>query len=147
MGRIDEFVGKNIAVDTAPVIYYIEDTGPYADAMDQFFNRLAAGEYKASTSVITLLEVLVQPFRQQDDSLEAAYRDILVNAENFSVFPITSEIAESAARLRANYNIRTPDALQVATALATNSDIFLTNDKQLKKVAEITVLTLPDLLK
>jgi predicted nucleic acid-binding protein len=89
----------------------------------------------------------VQPFRQQDEDLEAAYRDILANAENFTIYPITSEIAESAARLRANYDIRTPDALQVATALASNSDIFLTNDKKLKKVAEITVLTLPDLLK
>lgn len=58
---------------------------------------------------------------------------------------VTSTIAENAARLRAKYNLRTPDALHVATALQTNCNAFLTNDLGLKRVNEIVVLVLDDL--
>jgi len=69
----------------------------------------------------------------------------LLESERFSVLPITVEIAELAADLRARYNLRTPDALQVATALAHRCEAFLTNDARLKRVAEIRVLTLEEL--
>ena len=61
------------------------------------------------------------------------------------MLPITVESAELAAELRARYSLRTPDALQVATALVRRCEVFLTNDTRLKRVAEIRVLTLDDL--
>jgi predicted nucleic acid-binding protein len=48
-------------------------------------------------------------------------------------------------RLRATYNLKTPDALQVAAALHAGCDIFLTNDFGIKRVKEIHVLVLDDL--
>jgi predicted nucleic acid-binding protein len=50
-----------------------------------------------------------------------------------------------AAELRAKYNLRTADALQVASALSVNCDTFLTNDKQLNRLTELRVLVLDDL--
>lgn len=90
--------------------------------------------------------MLVQPLRQQNQILVEEYRNILSNAENLTMSPITAEIAESAAQIRAKYDIRTPDALQIATALAINCQFFLTNDEHLKKVSEIQVRTLKDML-
>jgi hypothetical protein len=46
----------------------------------------------------------------------------------------TTYVAERAAELRARYNLRTPDALQVATALVRRCEAFLTNDARLKRV-------------
>jgi predicted nucleic acid-binding protein len=66
--------------------------------------------------------------------LEQAYRDILVNGDTFRLSAVTTHTAESAARLRANYNLRTPDALHVATALESSCDAFLTNDLGLKRI-------------
>jgi predicted nucleic acid-binding protein len=91
------------------------------------------------------LEVLVQPIRLNRIDLASRYRQLLLESERFSVLPITVEIAELAADLRARYNLRTPDALQVATALAHRCEAFLTNDARLKRVAEIRVLTLEEL--
>ena len=49
------------------------------------------------------------------------------------------ELAE-AADLRARFNLRTPDAIQVATAIIAGAQAFITNDARLKSVTEIPVL-------
>jgi predicted nucleic acid-binding protein len=47
--------------------------------------------------------------------------------------------------LRARYNLRTPDALQISAALETSCQAFLTNDTQLKRVTELRMLILDEL--
>ena len=61
------------------------------------------------------------------------------------MLPVTSRIAESAADLRARYNLRTPDALHVAAGIDARCDAFLTNDTGIKRVTEIAVLVLDEL--
>lgn len=56
------------------------------------------------------------------------------------------QVGETAARLRADYNLRLPDSLQLAAALTHGCDTFLTNDAQLKRVIELQVLVLDDLV-
>lgn len=58
---------------------------------------------------------------------------------------ITSAIARQAAEVRARYNLQLPDAFQIATALATGCDTFLTNDAQLKRVSDLRVVVISEL--
>src|SRR5205823_2343575 len=111
----------------------------------EIFQRGADGHIVLCTSVITLTEVLVQPIRQGDARLEQEYRDLLINSADFEMFPINSVVAEDAADLRARYNLRTPDALQIAAALEAGCDAFLTNDAQLSRVTELQIMVLDDL--
>ena len=136
---------RRLGFDTAPMIYFVEAHPEYYAQITPIFERIEQGELEGITSVITLLEVLVQPIRLNRIDLASRYRQLLLESERFSVLPITVEIAELAADLRARYNLRTPDALQVATALAHRCEAFLTNDARLKRVAEIRVLTLEEL--
>ena len=106
------------------------------------FEEIAKGNIQAITTNITLLEVLVQPYRTGNKKLAQQYRDILLNAEGLTTLTVSHEISENAAKLRAKYAIRTPDAIQLATAIENNADIFLTNDKALKKISEINVVCL-----
>ena len=73
------------------------------------------------------------------------YRDILVNSDAHTLVSITVPIAESAADLRVRFNLRTPDALHVATAISAGCDAMLTNDAQLKRVQELPILVLDEL--
>lgn len=91
------------------------------------------------------MEVLVQPYRCGDKDLAEKYREILLYSDNLLTFPVSNEIADKAAELRAKYKIRTPDAIQVATALHGEASIYLTNDKNLKKIQEIDIITLFDI--
>lgn len=98
------------------------------------------------TSTITLTEVLVHPLRNGDAALAHRYLDILLHAPTLAIAPITADIAERAAYLRAAHNLRTPDALQVATALQAGASSFVTNDVRLRNVPGIRVIVLQDLL-
>jgi predicted nucleic acid-binding protein len=103
------------------------------------------GEFSVVTSIVTLLEVLVHPFRRGDTRLAQQYRDILLDAESLTTIFVSQDIAEEAARLRAVHNIRTPDAIQMATVIHEGASIFLTNDASLPSLPELSVLVLDSL--
>jgi len=116
MGWVDPLQGKVVGLDTMTLIYYIEEHPIYLKIVDPFFDALELGKCRAVTSMIALLEVLVHPIREGNTKLFQRYRDILFDAEGLTTVELSQPIAEEAARLRAIYNIRTPDAIQTATA-------------------------------
>jgi predicted nucleic acid-binding protein len=136
---------ERLGLDTAPFIYFLERNPAYVDLVREVVRRVSTGALKGHTSVITLTEVLVRPLRVGNTALAQRYRRFLSRSRNLSLEPITSTVAEQAADLRARYGLRTPDALQIAAALGSGCAAFLTNDGQLKRVAEIRILVLDEL--
>ncbi len=136
---------STLAFNTAPIIYFVEANPTYDRLVTAVFQRVESGEITGVTSVISLCEVLVHPIRNQNLSLKQSYRDIFQNSPNFFTQLINSTIAERAAELRAKYNLRTPDALQIATALENPCNAFLCNDKNLKRVTELKILILDEI--
>jgi predicted nucleic acid-binding protein len=136
---------KRLYIEAAPLIYYVEENETYADQMDLIVAYLENTPAEAVSSVITLTEVLTHPLRLDKTELVRQYRDILLNSESFRLVPVDAAIAETAANLRAQYNLRTPDALHIATAVASDCDAFLTNDLAIKRVTELRILILDDL--
>jgi predicted nucleic acid-binding protein len=136
---------QRLAVDTAPVIYFIEANPKYDALVTDVFQRISNGTLEGHCSVITLTEVLVQPLRQGDQQLSQDYTDLLLQSRHFSTVSIDPAIACTAADLRARYGLRTPDALQVAAAIENGCQAFLTNDAKVKRVKEIRVLVLDEL--
>jgi predicted nucleic acid-binding protein len=141
---ISELRGKTVGLDTTPLIYFIEENPIYLETVTLFFEAMDRGDFTVVTSTVTLLEVLVHPLRKNDIALASEYREILLNSKLMSV-EVSSTIAEQAARLRAIYNIRTPDAIQMSAALNAGATYFLTNDIRLSDVTEIEVLFLDSL--
>ena len=135
----------HLGVDSAPVIYLIEQHPRYHPLVREVFGRLGGGRLEGITSVVTLGEVLVQPLRHGDVRLAQRYRDVLLQSAGFRTRPLGAIAAERAAELRARYGVRLPDALQLAVALLEGCQAFLTNDHQLKRVAELPVLVLDEL--
>ncbi len=114
--------------------------------MRPVFLEIDAGNIEAITSTITLLEVLVHPFRTGNDTLAEEYRDILLYSKGLTTFEILHEVSEKSSRLRAKYSIKTPDAIQIAIGILYGANKYLTNDPDLRKVSEIQVLILDDFL-
>jgi len=144
MGLVDKLGGLRICIDTAPFIYFIEKNPKYLGLLRPFFDEINAGKIDAITSTITLLEVLVLPFKTKNESLAEKYRDILLHAEGLTTFEIFHEVSELSSKLRAKYSIRTPDAIQIAVGIIYGANAFLTNDSSLKKVRDIRVVILED---
>jgi predicted nucleic acid-binding protein len=94
---------------------------------------------------IVLAELLVQPFRSNNQGLVNRYETILMNSHHFRLEPVTNAISRTAADLRAHYNLRTPDAIHIATAIDAGCEAFLTNDLGLKRVANLKILVVDEL--
>jgi predicted nucleic acid-binding protein len=147
MEWLTQLHGKTVGLDTAPLIYFIEKHQDFHPRVRPFFLAMQRGDFEVVTSTMTITEVLVHPIQQNNTALTAAYRDILQNAGHLRTVPFTADIAETAARLRATHKIRTPDAIQMATAIVMKADFFLTNDFELPDMPNLTLLVLENLTK
>jgi predicted nucleic acid-binding protein len=77
--------------------------------------------------------------------LAEEYRNVLLQSPALTAVPLDEGIAEEAAGLRARHNLRTPDAIQLATAIRSGASWFLTNDAGLANLSELSVLVLNQL--
>jgi predicted nucleic acid-binding protein len=143
--RISE--GQIIALDTMIFIYHLEDHPIFSPVTERMFERIEKGKNQAVTSYLTLLEILVKPKRDSLLKAVSDYRDLLLTFPNLKFVPLDQRVADLASTLRARYGIRTPDAIQIASALSEGAKTFVTNDSQLKKISDIQVVLLEELKK
>jgi predicted nucleic acid-binding protein len=136
---------RRLFIDTAPLIYFIEQHPVYLDRVRAIMQQIDAGEIAGVSSVVTLTEVLTLPVKAGLHDIQQAYRAVLLNSRSFTLVPIHAQTAIRAAELRARYSLKTPDALQVSAAIDAGCDAFLTNDTGIKRVQEISVLVLDEI--
>lgn len=142
---LNKLLNQTLFIDTAPLIYFIEGHSQYHKLILENFEANDKGDINFQTSILTLLEVLVQPMKLNQLKLADQYEKILMNSSHIDIYDIDVGISRQAAKLRAEYNLKTPDAIQMGTALQKNADFFFTNDIDLKRVSEIEVLTLKEI--
>lgn len=148
MNWVESLRGKVVGLDTAPIIYFVEKNPLYINMMRSFFQALHRGECAAVTSVVTLLEGLVIPFRRNDTNLVSDYYSLLYDTDDLTTISFFPNIAQQASRLRASYkSMRTADAIQIATAIQSNASCFLTNDTNLPSLPDLKIIVLEDLRK
>jgi len=145
---IDESIQgiTRLFLDTAPVIYLVEQNTQYLVLVRAVFQCIREGSPIAVTSPVTLAECLVHPYTRGDMQLQQNFIQLITNTNNIDFVSINQNIALQAAELRARYNLSLTDAFQVAVALATNCDAFLTNDATIERVTELQILVLNDFL-
>ena len=130
-----------IFIDTAPLIYLIEGEEDFAAIVEKQLSQwITAGENLA-TSTLTLLELLVVPIKQENKHLVQKYRALLQDIISEPLIPLSEAVSEMAAQIRGANGFKTPDSIQLATALYSGADIFYTNDKRLSKFPDIKVIT------
>ena len=147
--RLRSFLERHarIGLDTSVFIYELDATPGYRELVGPIFKWIEAPGGAAVTSTITMLELLVQPYRAGDLDRVNRFYASLSTYPNLEWVSHTLAIADQAARLRALHRLKTPDAIQVATSLAAGASGFVTNDEAFRLVAGLDVLLLDDLLK
>ena len=144
---MEKLRGKVVGLDTMVFIYHFEENQIYSPLTFSIFENLEKANFNAVTSILTLLEILVKPKKENNSLLVERYKLLLENFPNLQVKELNENIADIASSLRAKYSINTPDAIQIATSLEANADIFITNDTTLEKISEIKILLLSEMLK
>lgn len=126
--------GSRVLLDSAAIVYFIEHNPRYDAAASEVFERVSAGRLLAHASVLAVTEVLVPAYRVGNQRAARRVRSALERIPNLEIVPVNAEVADLAARLRAAHNLRTPDAIHVATALDASADCIVTNDHRLRRV-------------
>lgn len=135
---------RRIGIDTPVFIYFIEQSIPRASAATVLLRAIEDGRFEGITSVVTMLEISVKPLRLGRPEVADTYEALLRDIPNLDVVNVDARVARISAELRAAYQLRTPDALQIAACLAYGADAFVTNDRRLRRVTEIDVIMLGD---
>jgi len=134
-----------IVMDTMMFIYEFQAHPRYGLFTRPFFRLLSGGKIRALTTTITLAELLVHAYSQGEARTAKIYRSRIANYPNLTLRPISSDLADRAAELRAKYKLPLPDCLQMSPA--GDRDVFLTNDGDLSIVEkEIPVLLIDDIM-
>ena len=151
MGVVNDFYStlvkyNSVFLDTAPMIYHLEDIEPYSGLTAEVFTALARGDLEGVISTVSVTELLTKPFREGKHKQITALEAFLLSIPHTQIFAANYAIARHAAMLRGKYGLRTPDALLFSTAQETGCDAFLTNDSHLKKlgIEGISVIILSD---
>ena len=146
MGLIDELGDGPIGIDTAVFIYFIQEHRDYLPLIEPMFRRADEGAGELVTSALTLLEVLVVPYRTGDRALADRYEALLTRSRGIRLIDVGREQLRMAAQLRGATGVKTPDALQLVASLSAGCKTFLTNDRRLPAVPGMRVLQLASLL-
>ena len=144
MGLRADVGSGRIAIDTSLFIYFIEEAPRYLPLIEPLFAEADTGKRELITSALTLLEVLVVPYRAGDRSLADRYEQILTRSRGIRVIDLSSEQLRNAAQLRAATGVKTPDALQLAAAMSSDCSVFVTNDRRIPNIPGMHVLQLAD---
>lgn len=145
MALIDELpTGGRVAIDTAPVICLVERHPRFLQVVRPLFQAADAGKIELVTSTVTLLEVLVVPYRAGDTALAERYEALLTRGRGLTLVELARPILRAAAQLRAVHGTPTPDALQLAAALSGRCGAFVTNERRLPSLPNLSVLQLSD---
>lgn len=133
-----------VAIDTSVLIYHLEAHPTYTLHTGRILTAIQSGAWRGVVSEITLLELLVQPLRQERQDVADEYETLLTNFPNLTLVPVTRRSILGAASLRAATGLKTPDALIIATAMEQGATLVITNDQQWKRVSGIEVTCLDD---
>jgi predicted nucleic acid-binding protein len=143
VGLIADLGDGPVGIDSVVFIYLIEEHRRYLPLVEELFTAVDAGRLPAVTSSLTLLEVLVMPYRAGDLSLAERYEALLTRSRGLRLVELDRAVLRIAAQLCAVYpGLRTPDALQLAAARAAGCTALLTNDRRIPSLPGLRVVEL-----
>jgi len=129
-------------VDSMLFVYHFEGNDRFGPAAGRLLTAAEEGRCRLVASILAQMEVLVVPKRHSRADLCQRYRDFFASFPNLTVVPVGAEVVEIASDLRATHNLRTPDALHVATAIHAGATAFFSGDREVKQVEGIEVRSL-----
>jgi predicted nucleic acid-binding protein len=146
VGLIDDLQPGPVALDTQIFIYFIEEDGRYLALIKPLFEAINRGDLMAVTSGLSLMEVLVVPYRSGNAALADRYESLLTRSRGLRCIEVDRYLLKAAAQLRAAFKLKPPDAIQVAAALIGGCNSFITNDRRIRSVPGLKILQLKSYL-
>ena len=127
--------GKKILIDTNIVIYLTDWVQPYAPLSKTIFQMIENGDASAVLSIISVAEVMGGPIKKGQYKISQDVKGYLLNFPNILCQEITIDVLERIGKdNRVEWpKLRTIDSLIIASGLANDVDLFVSNDAHFKR--------------
>jgi predicted nucleic acid-binding protein len=116
--------------DTMLFIYWLEDNPRFGKRVGEIRSRMESRNDSLVTGAFTFGEVLAGVYSRASAELVREVKDALTQTVS-EVIPFTLETADYYARIRGNLGVSPADAIHLASAAHSGTDMFITNDKRL----------------
>lgn len=133
---------KLIGLDTNIFVYQFQQHLEFGPKSKIIFDLLSSDKLRAVTSIVSSIEIL--SIKNSLPNLKML-QELFFSTTNLAIFNVDKTIALETARIRRKYNFRTPDAIQLATAIKNKTKAFITNDKKLQHFKELKIILLSSL--
>lgn len=128
-----------VHVDACVLGLHLTGEARYLPLTRALLHGLENGEFEGRTSAISLYQLLVEPFRHGKDSQAETIEACLAALPGLDIVPVSPVIARQAAQVRAQLGGSVERATQIATALATDAEVFVTQRSALRRIAGMGV--------
>lgn len=131
-----------IFLDTSAIMYWLEVPNPFHNRLIDLLWQIHAEAPDAifAVSRLSILECLVKPLRDHDQTLLSDYQAFFA-AGQLRIVELGPNVVERAARLCASHGLSTPDAIQAASALSLPGEVlFIAGDHRYEKVPGLRLL-------
>ncbi len=126
-------------MDACALIYRFEGAVKFRTAAMELMAQLSAQQTSVELAVsrLSVLECRVKPLREGNAALLKRYDDFFASVR---IVELSAAVVDAATLLRARDGLKTPDALQAASALvASERPVFVTADAGFAKVSGLDV--------
>lgn len=138
--------GKRVYFDTNSIIYFIEQVAPFYAVVSPIFDEIGMDHIFSFTSELTLTETLIKPMRENNIPLVCDIKDLLLDADLFTLTKTNKKIFMQAAELGGKHGLRTADAIHFASAIENRCHYLVTNDKKFQSHNGVQVVILNNYL-
>ena len=120
---------KNVYFDSNIFIYLLEGNDELSDLLADIKELIANRDIGIFSTALAYTELIPPHAKQRNNKgIESAIEFL----DSFNLIAPNKEILIHAGVLRGETGMKTPDAIHVATAIASSCDIFLSNDKNIR---------------
>lgn len=112
---------------------------------EKFLLDVHNGKHTGFTSVICVSEILSGFYAEDESEKGEIFLTNMKALNNLTITDVDLIIAKDAAKVRAKYKIKLPDAI-IASSCKVHKCKLMTQDKNFKKVKEIEVKSMDELL-
>lgn len=121
---------NRIYLDTCIFIYFLEEIALYYQKAKKYFDDIEVGKYQLIASPLIVQEILAGVYKKVPHMANEIY-SLLISFPNICWKEYNLEVADFSAQITAKYNLKSPDAIHLASAILNQANQFITSDLKL----------------
>ncbi|MBT8462591.1 MAG: type II toxin-antitoxin system VapC family toxin [Gemmatimonadetes bacterium] len=131
-----------VYVDAGVLALHLAGDPRYLPLTRVILGGLRDREFAGLTSAITIYQLLVEPYRSGEERTAERVEMLVAALPGLEVVPVSATVARQAAQVKAQIGGGLPRAIQIATALAGESEVYVTRRSTLRRIAGLGVVQL-----